>query len=138
MNGCLMSDQLTEKELEELNLLIENESKITEFALGRTKDKTLKGMYLNLYESGYLRVANYAGDEFFVHSLDPSAYWVVEKARLEKEEEAKRLQEQEARRKEDRKHDRVNMILGWVGGVISALVVSLITGFALLNGIPMG
>ena len=133
-----MPDELTDVELSELKLLIKNEEEITQFALKRTDDKTLKGMYMSLWKKEYLQGVSYANNEFYVKCLNPSAYWAVEKARSEKEQKLKELKEKEKQRREDRKHDRINMFIGWIGGVISALIVSLITGYALLNGVPMG
>ncbi len=127
MNGCLMTDQLTEKELSELKLLINNEEEITQFALKRTEDKTLKGMYMSLWKKEYLQGVSYTNNEFYVKRLNPSAYWAVEKARIEKEEEVKKLEESKRQRRFDRFFSIGSVLFGWILGIFTPVLTAFVS-----------
>lgn len=101
------------------------------------KDEAVSGMYLQLAELGLIHCLR-AYDGYIVFAgVDPKAAWAVGRRELREREEADRKAEAECRRAEDRKHDTRNMVIGWVAGVATSLLVSLIAGIARLAGIPM-
>lgn len=129
-------DLLSSTEVDELRSLIAADDPGA-YAESRMKDEAVSGMYLQLAELGLIHCLR-AYDGYIVFAgVDPKAAWAVGRRELREREEADRKAEAECRRAEDRKHDTRNMIVGWVAGVVSSLLVSLITGLALSIGLPM-
>ena len=124
-------DLLTESEVEELRNLVSLGAESNDYASERLKDDAIQGMYLQLSDLGFIQcLFAFDGD---VHYLGhtPKANWAIARhdklAEIEKQKKA----EDEARRKSDRKHQRIDMLIGFVG-------ISYITALAIGFGIPMG
>ena len=129
-------DLLSSEEIDELRGLISAEDPVS-LARERMKDNAVAGMYAQLSDIGLLRcLRDFNGNPVFI-AVDPKAAWAVGRRDLRDREAAERKAEAERRREDDRKHDTRNMIIGWIAGVISSLLVSLITGYALSIGLPM-
>lgn len=129
-------DLLTNEEIDELRNLISADNPVS-LAQERMKDSSVAGMYLQLSDIGLIDCfVDFSGDLVFA-GVNPKAAWAVGRRDLRDREAAERKAEAELRRKDDRRHDTRNMIIGWVAGVISSLLVSLITGYALSIGLPM-
>lgn len=129
-------DLLTSEEIRELRDLISAEDPVL-LARERMKDDAVAGMYSQLSDIGPIHCFRaFNGDPVFA-SVDPKAAWAVGRRDLRDREAAERKAEAERRREDDRRHDTRNMVIGWIAGVISSLLVSLITGLARSAGIPM-
>lgn len=129
-------DLLSSEEIDELRDLIAAGDPVS-LARERMKDNAVAGMYSQLSDIGLIHCfRSFNGDPVFT-AVDPKAAWAVGRRDLRDREAAERKAEAERRREDDRKHDTRNMIIGWIAGVISSLLVSLIAGLARSAGIPM-
>ena len=130
-------DLLTDVEVDELRQLVSLGDEARGYAASRIQDEAVRGMYMQLSDLGFIHCATYDDVTAYI-GHDPKANWAI--ARHDKLAEIARQKkaEDEARRKSDRKRQRIDMLIGFVGGIVSALVISYITALAIGFGIPMG
>lgn len=131
-------DLLTDIEVDELRQLVSLGDEARGYAASRIQDEAVRGMYMQLSDLGFIHCATYFDGDTVYLGHDPKANWAIARHDKLAEIASQKKAEDEARRKSDRKRQRIDMLIGFVGGIVSALVISYITALAIGFGVPMG
>lgn len=120
-------DLLTDAEIDELRELIRLGDAGGGYAASRLGDEAVAGMYLQLSQLGFVECAREFGGGLVYLGHSQKANWAVARHDLLEEERKRQKAEAERARKEDRKHDRINMLIGWLFGLATAMLSALFT-----------
>ena len=131
-------DLLMSDEIDELRRLVELGDNAKEYTKSRLENESARGMYMQLSDLGFIYCfRDFSGNVFYA-GHDPKANWAIARHDKLAELEKQRKAEAEALRKSDRKRQLIDLLIGFVGGIVSALLVAYLTAKAVGYGIPMG
>ena len=130
-------DLLTDEEVDELRKLVSLGDGANKYVSARLEDEAVQGMYLQLSDLGFIHCFRDFSGGILYTGYDPKANWAIARHDKLAEIEKQKKMEAETLRKSDRKHQRIDMLIGFVGGIVAALVISYITALAIGFGIPM-
>ena len=120
-------DLLTSDEIELLKELVASPpSSLAQLVKDMNSDAVRQGMLFQLSDLGFLEGFKVHGGDVLGCYPTPKAAWAI--ARYDKRMEKEALQKAEAERirKEDRKHQLIDIVIGWVLGILSGAVLILI------------
>lgn len=119
-------DLLTDDEIDELRKLVSLGDGAKGYAASRLESEAVQGMYLQLSDLGFIHCfRDFDGDILYV-DYDPKANWAIARHDKLAELEARRKEEVNRIRDEDRKHSRNNVIIGWFLGLATAAIPYLV------------
>lgn len=131
-------DLLTDDEVDELRILVELGSEAGQRVAELSADDRMFGMYAQLSDSGFIHCMRILGGGLICHGVDPKASWAIARHDYTKKLEADRKALEEQHRKEDRKHQRNDLALGFLLGILTPIILSAIRSLAASFGITIG